>query len=369
MSELLDRIRRFIADPDTDSFDDLALAAFAWSHQRVAPYARLCDERGRTPGTVSSWQQIPALPATAFKTLDVGIAGPDDADALTFRSSGTTGGDGVGESGEGDDDDRAVHRHPFPDLYRATVDAAFPAVCPLALARPAILALVPTLEQAPDSSLAFMVDHLVSRFGGEASAHAFGKRGVDARVLRSWCGARQRGGQPVLVLATTFALADAVDALERFGLRFRLPPGSAVMDTGGYKGRRREVTRPELVERVGQYLGVPAARIFSEYGMTELTSQLYTRTLVDDEAAPDLYAAPHWVRVTTVDPASLEAAPEGADGLVSVLDLANLGSALHLLTEDLGRLEPGGLRLVGRAAGADLRGCSLAVEALAAENS
>ena len=368
---LVERISRFVADPAAGSFDELAFAAFAFGYRRIAPYRRLCDERGATPGTVGDPRRVPALPAAAFKTLEITTADDDDATALTFRSSGTTRGatEGSTEGRAGTttqtgDGDRAVHRHPFPDLYRATLDAAFPAFCPLAAARPAILALVPTRQQSPDSSLAFMVDHLMARFGGEGSAYAFGPRGVDARALRSWCGARQRGGRPVLVLATSFALADALDALDRFGLRFRLPSGSAAMDTGGYKGRRRELARPELAARLHDLVGVGPRRLFSEYGMTELTSQLYTRNLVDDGAAGDLYAAPHWVRVQVLDAKTLDECAAGETGLVAVYDLANLGSAAHLLTEDLGRVEDGGLRLMGRAAGADLRGCSLVVEEL-----
>lgn len=352
-AELPSRIARYVDDPGSGDFDALALEAFAFQYQGVEPYRRLCDGRGARPGEVERWQDVPPVPTAAFKSLEITTAAEPDAEGVeTFRSSGTREGE----------ERRSVHRHPYPDLYRRTVDRAFPAVCPLTAARPPILALVPDREQAPDSSLSFMVDHLVHHHGGDGSAHAFGRRGVDGRTLRSWLGARQRDGRSALVLATTFALEDAVETLERFGLRFRLPAGSAVMDTGGYKGRQREVARGELLAAVDEHLGVPPQRVFGEYGMTELTSQLYTRNLVGGPA--ERYRGPHWVRLRTLDPATLEPAAPGAPGLIAVFDLANLGSAVHLLTEDLGRLHADGLELLGRAPGAELRGCSLTVENL-----
>jgi hypothetical protein len=98
--------------------------------------------------------------------------------------------------------------------------------------------------------------------------------------------------------------------------------------------------------------------------MTELTSQCYTRSLYGED--PDLFVAPAWVRVRILDPETLEEVPAGTPGLISVFDLANVGSAVHLLTEDLGVADGAGFRLRGRAAGAELRGCSLVVEALRA---
>jgi hypothetical protein len=153
-----------------------------------------------------------------------------------------------------------------------------------------------------------------------------------------------------------------LDALERLDLRFRLPAGSTVFETGGYKGRTREVSRKELLARLFERLAVPASAVVREYGMTELTSQVYTRTLSGGD--PDLFVPPHWMRFRILDPATLVEQPEGEEGLIAIFDLANLSSAVHLLTEDLGVAEGSGFRLLGRAAGAELRGCSLTVEEL-----
>lgn len=346
---ILDRVTRFLTAPEADSFEDLALAAFAYQFERIEPYRRLCERRGSTPETVRDWRQVPPVPAAAFKTMTLAA----EPAVEVFRSSGTTQGE----------EQRSVHHHPFPDLYRRVIDASFPRFClPYGGPLP-ILSLIPTREQLPDSSLSFMADHILARYGSLESLTAFGSRGVEAAKARSWAGARQREGRPVLVLATAFALAQWLDALaDRLGLKFRLPPGSAIFETGGFKGKMTELTRGELLARVHEWLGVPPDFVVREYGMSELTSQFYTRVLLDGD--PDLFVAPHWVRVRLLDPETLEEVPAGTPGLVTVFDLANLGSAVHLLTEDLGIAEGDGFRLVGRAAGAELRGCSLVVEEL-----
>lgn len=352
--ELVHRIRRFVTSGEGD-FDALAREAFIFQLERIEPYRRLCEGRGIGPEEVGSWQDVPLTPAGAFKSLALHAAPP----RVIFRSSGTSQGE----------EHRSVHRHPFPDLYRAVIEASFPPFCLPGMGRPPMLSLIPSFEQLPDSSLSFMIDHVLDRFGGEGSARVLGKNRIDLAKARSWLGARQRDGRPGLLLTTGLALLQLLDGLERMGLRFRPPPGSALFETGGLKGRTREVSRQELSKRVEQHLGIPPHRVVGEYGMTELTSQCYSRTLLaDGNADPSAFVAPPWVRVRILDPETLEEVPPGESGLIAVFDLANVGSALHLLTEDLGRAAAGGgFRLTGRAAGAELRGCSLTVEEMETE--
>jgi hypothetical protein len=354
---ITERVARFLTTPAAEPFEELALAAFAWQFEQVEPYRRLCERRGVTPTTVTDWRQVPLVPTAAFKTLTLASAPAVEI----FRSSGTTQGE-----------ERSVHHQPFPDLYRAAIDASFPQYClPFtggltftgATGKLPILSLIPTREQLPDSSLSFMADHILARWGSPESATAFGPRGVEAAPARSWAGARQREGKPVLILATAFALVQWLDALERLGLKFRLPAGTAVFETGGFKGRTAEVSRDDLLARLQTWTGVPPSSVVREYGMTELTSQCYTGALLGED--PEIFRAPHWMRVRILDPETLTEAPPGTPGLIAIFDLANLGSAVHLLTEDLGVAEGEGFRLLGRAAGAELRGCSLVVEELA----
>jgi hypothetical protein len=342
------RVEKFIRGSQSGDFSALAREAFADQFAQLPSYRAMCERAGATPGTLDDWRAIPMIPTRAFRTMDLAHHKAE----VTFRSSGTTS------------EARSVHPHPSLALYRAAIEAAFPSNCLPTPAPVPMLSLIPSAEQQPDSSLSFMVDHVLATWGDGASTCAVGPRGIEGRLLRSFLGARQRDRRPVLVMATAFALVEALEALERLGVRFRLPAGSVLFETGGYKGRTRELSTGELAERTETWLGIGEQRVVREYGMTELTSQFYSRTLAG--GAPDLYAAPHWCRYRVLDPETLEEAAPGQTGLIAILDLANFGSALHLLTEDLGVAEEGGLRLLGRASGADLRGCSLTAEELAA---
>ncbi|MCB1055553.1 MAG: hypothetical protein KDD11_08585 [Acidobacteria bacterium] len=355
-------ITRFLDDPTSGDFDELALVAFEFQYRRIDAYRRLCDARGATPATVRRWQDVPAVPASAFKTLPLAAAPSRRA----FRSSGTTAGPRR----------RSVHYQPFPQLYESAVDASFPVFClPATLTAggtPPMLSLIPTSRQVPDSSLSFMIDRVLARWGGADSATAFGLSGVDTAAATAWAKERAAGERPVLVLATALALLQWLERLRADRLHLALPAGSVVFETGGFKGREREVTRAELLALLEEGLAVPPERVVREYGMTELSSQFYTRSLTGGD--PDLFFGPPWTRVRLLEPRSLEPCAPGEPGLVAVFDLANLGSAVHVLTEDLGVAEPvpstptassAGFRLLGRAAGAELRGCSLTAEELA----
>jgi hypothetical protein len=364
---VIERIARFLSDPSSGSFDELALAVFAFQYDHVEPYRRLCDSRGVAPGRIAEWRQAPPVPTSAINRLRLAAA----PERVVFRSSGTTAGAEA----------RSVHYHPYPDLYRQAIDASFPAFClgggltgsgapSRGRERVPMLSLIAPLSQLPDSSLAFMIDHVMSRYGkADESVVAFGKRGVEAVPARSWTAARQRGGGPALILATSLALDQWLGTLERLDLRFRLPAGSVVFETGGFKGHTGEVSPARQLERLDERLALPPGAVVREYGMAELTSQCYTRALLGGD--PGLFVAPHWVRVRILDPGTLEEAPPGKTGLIGIFDLANLGSAAYVLTEDLGVAVPGdpagggGFRLLGRAAGAELRGCSLVAEELA----
>jgi hypothetical protein len=151
------------------------------------------------------------------------------------------------------------------------------------------------------------------------------------------------------------------------------------METGGYKGKARALSRGELYKGLEEVFGIGAHRIVNEYGMTELLSQFYEPVLAlrrEDAGssgdAPTLedrfHAAPPWVRTRVLDPLTLAPVAQGDTGILAHMDLANLGSVAAVLTEDLGRMVPGGFQLLGRSPGAEPRGCSLAMEDFLASN-
>ncbi len=355
-ASLTQRVAAFIDDPKSEDFNGLACAAATWQAERTPALRRLWQESGLQ--RFDDWRRIPALPTLAFKNtkafqdVEPLFSSEDpEPESIEFRSSGTTG-------------KQSLHRHSFLDLYRQTVRSAFPAVLPAGFPRLPMLSLIPDRRQAPHSSLAFMIEQVVAEFGDQRSAYAWSDRGLDAQVLRSWLATSQRSPLPVMVLTTTLSLDRALTRLERFGLRLRLPPGSRVLHTGGAKTESGTVDLGGLGERVQTYLGLPAECLVAEYGMTELTSQLYALPNSGSESASPIYRPPHWVRVRVLDPATLNEMVEGDPGLISVLDLANLSSSLHILTQDLGVAVDGGVRLEGRAGEAELRGCSLLTESL-----
>ena len=179
------------------------------------------------------------------------------------------------------------------------------------------------------------------------------------------CAGRNPPGEPVCILGTAFALVHWLDALREAGTRFRLPAGSRLMDTGGFKGRSREVTREELYGAVEDRLGIPPAWCVNEYGMTEMSSQFYDGVAGAAPAPADrLHAGPPWVRTQATDPETLRPLPHGEVGVLRHFDLANLSSVMAIQTADLGITSPDGFRVLGRARGAEARGCSLAMDDL-----
>ena len=347
---LKEAIANFIATGEGD-FSSLALRAFAWQFERIPPIRQLCESRGLSPENLQTWEDIPLVPTMAFKTQRLEAEPAQEV----FASSGT------GDQG------RSIHYHPYPDLYRQVIEASFPGSClPPGQRRIPMLSLIPSREVAPDSSLSFMVDHVINQWAEGEAAWGLGPRGIHFPTCRSWLSRSQRSRSPVLILATSFALVNLLEKIENFSLRFRLPPGSRLFETGGYKGKSRELDREELLRRLEFSFGLSPASVIREYGMTELTSQCYTLPSVGQNSST--FVTPPWMRCRILSPTTLAPVPLGEKGLVSFLDLANMGSAIHLLTEDLGQPIHQGFRLVGRAPDAELRGCSLTAEAMTVES-
>ncbi len=347
---LKEDIASFIGSGQGD-FSTLALRAFAWQYERIPPIRQLCDGLGLVPGDLNSWEDIPLVPTLAFKTQRLEAEPAREV----FASSGTR------------DQGRSIHYHPYPELYRQVIEASFPQHClPKGQRRIPILSLIPSREHAPESSLSFMIDHVVHCWGEGEAAWGLRPRGIHFPTCRSWLSRSQRAQSPVLILATSFSLVNLLEKIENFSLRFRLPPGSRLFETGGYKGKTREVDRGELLKRLEYSMGLHSSSVIREYGMTELSSQCYA--LPQAGGGPSVFVTPPWMRHRILSPTTLEPVPPEEKGLVSFLDLANIGSAIHLLTEDLGVPLADGFHLEGRAPNAELRGCSLTAEALTVDS-
>jgi hypothetical protein len=334
-------------------FEAWALRVFAHQYERNAPYRAYCDRRGVTPGSVAHWQDVPAVPTTAFRRLDL-ACGPAEA---VFRTSGTT-----------DPETRGRHAVPHLALYRAAALGTFARFVLPDGARLPCLVLLPSPGERADSSLVRMCAWV-----GEALATGTewfaGPGGLALEPLVARLESASARGEAVLLLGPTAGFARLFDACRARGQRLRLGPGSRVMDTGGGKGLARPLSRGAFLSECWTVLGVAGYYCVNEYGMTELCSQRYDSALHDRfhgrSLAPRRLVAPPWLRTRVLDPDTLAPVAPGAPGLLCHHDLANAGSVAAVLTEDLGRaVGDDGIALVGRVTGAPPRGCGLLLEAL-----
>jgi hypothetical protein len=208
-----------------------------------------------------------------------------------------------------------------------------------------------------------MVSAAAEAFASEALWLVDGRGHLDEQGLRSALRAAERATVPLLILGTSLAFLHAVEMLEA-DRPVRLPVGSRIMDTGGFKGTERETTRDELRTRLEAATGVPLSMMIGEYGMTELLSQLYEPVLEAGVSVSGNYVPAPWLRVRALDPITLAEVPDGTPGLLAFFDLANAGSVCHVLTEDIGSVSGAHVWLQGRVPGAEPRGCSIAMDEL-----
>jgi acyl-CoA synthetase (AMP-forming)/AMP-acid ligase II len=292
------------------------------------------------------YRAIPSVPTEVFKRVDLCTFPPDQATA-TFLTSGTT----IGTRGR--------HLLRRTDTYEASLAAHMDQFLLPRGGTPVIRVLAPPEAVDPHSSLSYMLQWAVDHRGAPSSAFHWTADGPDVDGFLA-----SISDEPTLVLATARAL-QAV--LESGAPGAALAPGSAVMETGGFKGATRSLPRVEFYRRIRRFFALPDHAVVSEYGMTELASQGYHASFRDrslrgdpDEDQPLVF--PPWCRVATVDPHTLEVLPDGTRGLLRFWDLANVDSILAVQTADVGVVTPAGLLLEGRAPGASPRGCSLAVD-------
>jgi hypothetical protein len=342
---------------DEARFERLALALFRFQFDACEPYARFCRSFDRTPENVTRSDEIPAVPTGAFKEFDLCCFDPREA-VKTFRTSGTSS-------------ERRGQLHlDTLRLYEASLLSSLRESFVLELrgARPTMRFLAPSGEEAPDSSLTHMFETLRRADGGARSGFDLHQGRLDLASFEAAVVADREEGNPIIVAGTAFAFVHFLDATHAHAPgRWRLPAGSRLVETGGFKGRSRAVARSDLHADLASRFGIPETHILNQYGMTELGSQFYDSTLRSPgEARRKL--APPWTRVRIVDPDSGREVAPGEPGLVVILDLANTGSVAAIQTADLGRVvrddagTPIGFEVLGRAEGAEERGCSIATD-------
>jgi hypothetical protein len=346
---LVDTLLGFLAqDGCTDAeFDALALHLFAEQHANNAAYRRFCQGRGATPRSVKSWRDIPAVPISAFKEVTLSCTPADSAERV-FMTSGTTRGDVRGR-----------HYHPTIAVWDGSFRPNFARRFMQGGPRLRMGILFPSEQEMPNSSLAHYLSLAMRDFGTRESAYYVGLEGMDSSGLLRMLRDAERSGEPCALLGASYSFVHLMDELAATGQAFRLPAGSRLLDTGGYKGHSRELPLEDFYAGLTRTFGVPRGLCINMYGMTELSTQLY-----DDgnETVPSVKSGPHWIRSRLVDPLTGRDVPAGERGILLHCDLANFNSVTSILTEDVGVATGGGFLLLGRAEGAQAKGCSLAVE-------
>src|SRR6267154_1081664 len=360
--QIYQRILTFIHKPVDEIFESLALEVFRYQFESVRSYRRYCEERGANPATVQHVDDIPAVSNVAFKFAD--LMGDDaqiSPNALVFLTSGTTQGR----------ERRGRHIVPRPEIYRASAIAHLRTMLFPDERRMAMLTMHPTAEAMPESSLAQMISWCVEEFGTGTQLAAASQDRVDSGAAIRFLAEAEASGEPVCILGTTAAFATLFSELRERRGKYRLANGSRMMDTGGAKGQATPLTANEVILAAGELLAIPPAMVINEYGMTELCSQLYDATPFNCAGAADaterFKIPPPWLRVTARDPVTLMPVADGEIGMLTFFDLANVGSVSAVMTEDLGVVERGRVRVLGRGVAGEARGCALAIGQFSAE--
>lgn len=334
---------------EANDFPRLALALFQLQYENVPPYRAFCESQRVAPHAVETWADIPAVPTSAFKDFEF-TSITSGQRTTVFCSSGTTE----------QRPSRHFHHGESLAVYEASLLAWAREHLPIESAN--LIFLTPDSAQAPHSSLVHMFDVIsrhapVRRFTFAGSVSGDGQWAINTSHLAALLKTCESAREPVGILGTAFGFVHVIDAVE--SARFALPAGSWLLETGGYKGRSRALPRSDLHRLLSDTFGVPADRVVTEYGMCELSSQAYDRSLVQHSGAEGVFRFPPWARTRVVSPETGRDVAEGEIGLIRVYDLANVYSVMAIETQDLARRRRGGFELIGRSADAERRGCSL----------
>lgn len=343
--DVLRFIRRYSTKPAPDSaFETLAARVFRFQFEKNVLYRRFCEMEGATPDKIKTWKDIPAMPATAFKELTL-TSFPRTRKTKIFKTSGTTLRQGQNSASE----KRGAHYFETLKVYDAAILPPFRKHVLKRGSYVFYILISPALE-ASHSSLSYMMKVVNGKFAHGKSRFYVRQGKPLFKVL-----AQDLRDEPkrVLFLTTAFALKGFLDYLKEEKIHLCLPSGSRLMETGGFKGRVRELSKRELYRLCRVRLGIKD--FVSEYGMTELSSQYYSRN-----GGP--FAAPAWMRAVVMDPYTGKESRSGRVGFLKHVDLANIGSVVAVQTEDLGRMKGKGFEVIGRARGSEARGCSLSYE-------
>jgi phenylacetate-coenzyme A ligase PaaK-like adenylate-forming protein len=310
-------------------FNEMALKVFKHQFENNKVYRSFCDLLYKHPSELKKVEDIPFLPIQFFKSHDI-ISSIKEVEA-TFTSSGTTG--------------QKNSKHLITDLslYQESFTKAFEGFYGK-IEDYVVLALLPSYLERDGSSLIHMVNHMIK--SSKSSKSGFYLNNLEA--LKNTLQSLELQKQKTLLIGVSFALLDFV---EKYNMQLS---NAIIMETGGMKGRRKELIRNELHSKLKAGFGVK--KIHSEYGMTELLSQAYSK-------GNGVFETPPWMKVLTRDPEdALSIQEQGKTGGINIIDLTNINSCSFIATQDLGKVHANGsFEVLGRFDQSDIRGCNLMV--------
>ena len=310
-----------------DQFNEQALNVFQFQFKNNRTYRSFCDLLNIHPSDIKHYKAIPFLPIDFFKTRE--ILSSSEAVQCTFSSSGTTG--------SVTSKHLVTNTSIYEDSFRKGFEDAYGSITDYV-----VLALLPSYLERNGSSLIYMVNDMINQSHHPESGFYLN----NLSELKSKLIDLNSRGQKVLLIGVSFALLDLVEA-HQFQLKHTI-----IMETGGMKGRRKELIRTELHDILKAGFGVN--EIHSEYGMTELLSQGYSK-------GHGVFNCPPWMKILTRDPEdALTIQTEGKTGGINVIDLANINSCAFIATQDLGKITgENAFEVIGRFDNSDIRGCNL----------
>ena len=321
---------RIFSVSESQDFDHLALEIFDYQVRNCEIYARYVHNLGIDINKIKDLDSIPYLPIEFFKSQKINCS---EAEAdIIFSSSGTTG--------------QIQSRHFVKDidLYIQSYRTAFKLFYG-DISKYTILALLPSYQEREGSSLIYMVNDLIRLSQSPKSGYFLNEQDLLKQTLEQLNASKTQ----TILIGVTYAL---IDFAENNSIKF---PELIVMETGGMKGKRREILRTELHEVLCAGFGVP--QIHSEYGMTEILSQAYSK-------GSGIFQTPPWMKIRvrdTNDPLTILG--NGVGGGLNIIDLANVHSCSFIATQDLGKSYPDGcFEVLGRFDHSDIRGCNLLVQ-------
>lgn len=309
-----------------ESFDQLALEIFQFQYDNNTVYRDFANAVGKTPDRVSVIDEIPFLPVRFFKTHKVVTTYFEPA--TVFESSGTSG--------------MIKSRHFIKDLnlYEQSFTQSFEMFYG-PVADWCIIGLLPSYLEKGNSSLVYMTDRLIKKsLHPESGFYLY-----DFEKLIDRLNGLEKSRQKTLLLGVTFALLDLAG-------KFSMPlKYTTIMETGGMKGRRKEIIREDVHNQLKKAFSIKT--VHSEYGMTELMSQAWSK-------GEGVFKCPYWMKIVVRDEEDPFTIRRHGSGTINVIDLANIWSCSFIATDDAGIVDPSGnFFVLGRIDGSDLRGCSL----------